>query len=67
MKKKSNPLIWGVWGAVISTVVIFVARTFGEGDVPYSIYAAAVIGYFWGWLIAVVKNWIGKRMGLPFD
>lgn len=66
MQKKADPVKWGIWGAVICTVIVTIAKVWGE-NVPYTAYATVILGYFWGAIVAQLKNWMGKKMGLPLE
>jgi len=65
-KRETNPLIWGgALGFVVALLVVVTNLTGGhksENPLLQSAGSAFAVSFFWGWVAAHIKIFIGKRM-----
>jgi len=58
--KQANSLIWGAWGGIACAVFALILEWIGD-PLPGSVWAYGMSGFFWLWVTAEVRNWLGKR------
>lgn len=60
-RKDANPLIWGAWGGIVGGVIAAVANVYGELNAGATVWGYAMGAFFWGWVVANIKNWLASR------
>jgi hypothetical protein len=56
--KPTEPLLWGLIGAIAATVLAFVLAW---ASIPSDMASPAAGGFFMGWVSGHLWNWAGKR------
>lgn len=63
-KNEANAAIWagvgGILGALAGALVVF-SPWRDENTVIHSFSTAVGAGAFWGWVLAEIRNWLGRR------
>lgn len=58
--KEANALIWGAWAGIAAAIIAFAAQANGELT-HGTVWGFGMGGFFWGWVVANVKNWLANR------
>lgn len=60
MKRQAIPALWGAYWALAAAAIGTIAGIAGELG-SHSVYTFAGCGFAWGWTMAHVWNWLGRR------
>ena len=59
--REANPLVWGACGAIVGGTIGAISAAYGALPNGQSVTAFIAGGFFWLWVVALVRNWLGKR------
>lgn len=60
-KPPANPLIWGAVGGIGCSVFALALELAGS-PMPQTVWTAGMAGLFWGYMLALFKNWYAQRL-----
>lgn len=60
MKRQAIPALWGAYWGLGAAAVGTLASIYGQLG-PHSVYGYSAGGFAWGWTLAHVWNWLGRR------
>lgn len=53
--KQVDPVIWAVWGGIFGAALGAAAAISGH-PMPQTAIEAGMGGFFWGWVVALIRN-----------